>query len=77
MQACPKCGAALRYIPASYTAIRKGGDGVFTVDAEPMTLVGERGRLLTGYRIHKCGDNSGASSESKEADGKEEKAGGG
>lgn len=77
MQACPKCGAPLRYIPASHTVIRNGGDGVYTLEAEPMTIITERGRPVTGYRIHKCGDNGDASSSESEGGGKKEKAAGG
>jgi hypothetical protein len=38
----------VRYITASR------GDNIYMVDAEPDTLIGESGRILTGYREHKC-----------------------
>ena len=71
MQSCPNCGAALRYIPASHSVTRNGGDGIYTVEAEPVTLIGERGRPITGYRIHKCGESNGGEGESN--GGKKEK----
>ncbi len=73
MQNCPKCGAPLRYIPASHTVIRNGGEGVYTLDAEPLTVISEKGRPVTGYRIHKCGESNASESE---ADGEKEKTGG-
>jgi hypothetical protein len=45
---CSSCGKPVRYISAAR------GDGIFIVEAEPDTLIGESGRILTGYREHKC-----------------------
>ena len=75
MQSCPDCGAAVRYIAASHTVTRKGGDGVFTVEAQPITIIGERGRPLTGYRIHKCGESNGGN-EAETGSEKEKDVGG-
>jgi hypothetical protein len=45
---CHKCGQEIRYI----NAMR--GDGIFIVDTDPDHLIGETGRVLTGYREHRC-----------------------
>jgi hypothetical protein len=51
MVVCPKCGKPVRYISAAR------GDGIFMVEVEPESLIGETGRILTGYREHKCPEN--------------------
>ncbi|WP_461246350.1 hypothetical protein [Treponema sp. R6D11] len=43
------------------------------MDAEPLTVISEKGRPVTGYRIHKCGESNASESE---ADGEKEKTGG-
>jgi ssDNA-binding Zn-finger/Zn-ribbon topoisomerase 1 len=48
---CPQCGKPVRYISAA-----RGGD-IFMVETEPETLIGETGRILTGYREHNCPEN--------------------
>ena len=48
MVVCHKCGGKVRYINAAR------GDVIFMVDTEPEHLIGETGRVLTGYREHKC-----------------------
>jgi hypothetical protein len=45
---CPSCGRPVRYKNAAR------GDGIYMVDAEPRNFIGENGRVLTGYREHKC-----------------------
>jgi phage FluMu protein Com len=57
---CPSCGKLVRYINAAR------GDGIFIVEAEPDTLIGETGRILNGYREHKCPKN-----KEEETDGKQ------
>jgi hypothetical protein len=59
MVLCPKCGNPVRYINAAR------GDDIFMVDAEPENLIGETGRILTGYRMHKCPEK-----KEEETDGK-------
>jgi hypothetical protein len=46
-----------------------GEPGVYTVEAEPVTLISERGRPIIGYRIHRCGDNNGGSRDEKDKTG--------
>jgi hypothetical protein len=70
MQSCPKCGKPLRYIPASGPITSESGEsGVYTVEADPVTLISERGRIITGYRIHKCGGISNGDKDGKEKAG--------
>jgi hypothetical protein len=45
---CPSCGKPVRYINAAR------GDGIYMVDVEPQNFIGENGRVLAGYREHKC-----------------------
>jgi len=45
---CPDCGEEVKFIPSH------GRQGIFMVDTESDTLIGEKGRVLTGYRVHKC-----------------------
>ena len=56
--------------------MRVNDPGVYTVEAEPITLISERGRPITGYRVHKCGEDNGSSGKT-EKDSHEEKTGGG
>lgn len=48
---CEKCGKPVRYIAAARSV---SSEGIFMVDAVPEELISERGRILTGYRVHKC-----------------------
>jgi len=45
---CPDCGEEVKFI------VSHGKHGVFMVDTEAESLIGETGRVLTGYRVHKC-----------------------
>lgn len=67
MQECPNCGVELRYIPAARRVAAE--QGIYTVDAESITIVNEHGRLVTGYRQHKCGEvNGGKTTEVENKD---------
>jgi ssDNA-binding Zn-finger/Zn-ribbon topoisomerase 1 len=59
MVICPDCGKPVRYINAAR------GEDIFMVDVEPETLIGETGRIITGYREHKCPEE-GAKNDDKE-----------
>jgi hypothetical protein len=48
MVVCSGCGRPVRYI----TSARR--EEVYMVDVEPETLIGETGKIITGYREHKC-----------------------
>lgn len=48
MVICPDCGNPIRYINAAR------GNGVYMVNVDPESLIGETGRILTGFREHKC-----------------------
>jgi hypothetical protein len=66
MVVCPDCGRPVRYI----TAPR--GEEIFKVDMEPETLIGEKGRVLTGFRVHSCqgpGPGAGEKENGKEKSG--------
>jgi ssDNA-binding Zn-finger/Zn-ribbon topoisomerase 1 len=56
---CPSCGKPVRYINAAR------GDRIFMVEAEPDTLIGETGRILKGYREHKCPENKEGKADGK------------
>jgi hypothetical protein len=68
VQTCPRCGKPLRYIPAS-VSMSSHGQGIYTVEAEPITLITERGRPVTGYKVHKCGEGENGSAEKEDRDG--------
>jgi uncharacterized protein YbaR (Trm112 family) len=51
MLVCPACNKPIRYINAAHTV---EPDGIFVVDAEPQTLISEKGRVISGYREHQC-----------------------
>jgi hypothetical protein len=76
VQNCPKCGVALRYIPAGHS-IGRDNPGVYTVEAEPITLISERGRSITGYKAHICGESNGGGKTKTEKSNSKEKDGSG
>jgi hypothetical protein len=64
---CPDCSRPVRYINAAR------GEDIYMVDADPVNLIGESGRILMGYRAHKCPEGKGnaESEESGNTEGKE------
>jgi hypothetical protein len=60
MVICPSCGELVRYINAAR------GEGIFMVEAEPQNFIGENGRVLTGYREHKCPENKEEKTDGKQ-----------
>ena len=48
MLICPKCKKEIKYIAS------KDGE-VLMLDIDLQTLVTEKGRIVQGYKIHKCG----------------------
>jgi hypothetical protein len=48
---CEKCGQPVRYIAAARSV---SPDGIFVVNAEPQELINESGRIIKGFRQHKC-----------------------
>jgi len=61
---CPKCGEKIRYINASRSL---DPEKVFIVNPEPVNLINNNGRPVTGFFPHVC---KGGQDGSKEA-GKE------
>jgi ssDNA-binding Zn-finger/Zn-ribbon topoisomerase 1 len=59
MVICPDCGKPVRYINAAR------GEGIFMVEAEPETLIGDNGRVLIGYREHKCPEDKKEKTDGK------------
>ena len=56
---CPACGKLVRYINAAR------GDGIYMVEAESETLIGDNGRLLKGFREHKCPEDKKEKTDGK------------
>ena len=52
MLQCPSCGAEIRYLVGAPSSGYAGQP--IAVDIAPKTLIGETGRLLIGYTVHKC-----------------------
>jgi hypothetical protein len=48
MIVCEKCGKPVRYIAAASL------NGIFMVDLVKQELISEKGRIITGYKEHKC-----------------------
>jgi len=56
---CPKCGEKIRYINASKSM---DPEKVFIVDPEPINLINNNGRPITGFFPHTCkGGQDGSS----------------
>jgi hypothetical protein len=51
MVKCPKCGVEIRYITAAPSL---GSNGIIAVDVKQEELISETGRVLRGYRAHRC-----------------------
>ena len=64
MVVCPKCGEKIRYINASRSM---DPEKVFIVDPEPVNLINNNGRPVTGFFPHVCiGGQDGSKEASKE-----------
>jgi hypothetical protein len=63
MVICPYCGKPVRYINAAR------GEDIFMVDVKPETLIGETGRIITGYREHKCPEAPKKYTQEEKGDG--------
>lgn len=62
---CPTCGAEIRYIVTAYSTNTANG-GITPVEICEEELITERGRIVRGYRAHKCGDRNGGKNDKGE-----------
>ncbi len=54
---CPACGGDIRYIVTA-PSLRAKNNGLVAVEPREEELYTEKGRLVRGYRIHKCPEKS-------------------
>jgi hypothetical protein len=57
----------VRYINAAR------GEDIYMVDMDPINLVSESGRVLTGYQVHKCPEGKGNAKSEESGNTGEEK----
>jgi hypothetical protein len=56
---CPSCGRDIRYVVAA-PSLHAGNNGLIAVETREEELITEKGRLVLGFKRHKCQINGEA-----------------
>jgi hypothetical protein len=57
---CPSCGRDIRYVVAA-PSLHAGNNGLIAVETREEELLTEKGRLVRGFKRHKCRESPGHS----------------